>query len=304
MAKKKKAEEPEEHVNHERWMISYADMLTLLLALFIVMFAISKVDAAKFETFAEGAAEAFGQANVALQGKVGINDGSNGILKDQEPNKDSQNPADVGILARKALAEQEAQKRAMSAELDKLAKVRDQIARHLERKGLKESVQMNLDERGLVVNIVTDKVLFDSGEAALRKDGIVVLAIIAPAIKELPNRVTVEGHTDNVPITGKYASNWELSTARATTVLRELHRDGLVPTRSNATGYADTKPLMANTSDARRQRNRRVAIVVLPTITQSNTQVSTTAADGTSGTNVGLRTTGSPDQAPHSGANT
>lgn len=300
MARKKNVEEPEEHVNHERWMISYADMLTLLLALFIVMFAISKVDAAKFEIFSEGAAEAFGQANVALQGKVGITDGSNGILKDQEPNRDSQNPADVGILARQALAEQEARKRAMNAEIEKLAKVRDRIARHLERRGLKDAVQMDLDERGLVVNIVTDKVLFDSGEAALRKDGVAVLAVIAPAIKGLPNRVTVEGHTDNVPITGTYASNWELSTARATTVLRELHRDGLVAKHTSASGYADTKPLLSNTSDARRQRNRRVAIVVLPVMTQ----VSTTRADGTSGTNVGLTTTGSPGQVSKSGADT
>lgn len=300
MAKKVKAPEAEEHANHERWMISYADMLTLLLALFIVMFAISKVDAAKFDTFADGAAEAFGQANVALQGKVGINDGSNGILKDQEPNKDSTNPADVGILARQALAERQARERAMNAQLQKLAKVRDQIARHLQRRGLKDAVQMQLDERGLVVNIVTDKVLFDSGEAALRKDGVAVLGAIAPAIKNLPNRVTVEGHTDNVPISGRYPSNWELSTARATTVLRELHTDGLAATRSSASGYADTKPLMSNTSAARRQRNRRVAIVVLPLITQ----VPAAAADGTSGTNVGLRTADPPLQAPHPGANT
>lgn len=300
MAKKKKAPEAEEHVNHERWMISYADMLTLLLALFIVMFAISKVDAAKFEIFAEGAAEAFGQANVALQGKVGSLDGSDGILKDQAPNKNSSDPNDIGVLGQQALQKQREQERAFNAEMQKLAKIRDQIERNLKRRGLKDAVVIQVDERGLVVNIVTDKVLFDSGEATLRKDGKAVLGIIAPAVKDLPNRMVVEGHTDNVPMTGKFRSNWELSTARASEVLQELLVNGVNRWRVNSAGYADTKPLGSNATDAGRQRNRRVAIVVLPLITQ----VSTTSADGTSGTNVGLDTTSSTGQAPHSGANT
>ncbi len=300
MAKKKKAPEPEEHVNHERWMVSYADMLTLLLALFIVMFAISKVDAAKFQTFAEGAAEAFGQANVALQGKVGNLDGGDGILKDQAPNKNSTRPEDIGVLGQKALEKERQRQAEVAAEVQKLKDVQAKIERDLARRGLKDSVVIQTDERGLVVNIVTDKVLFDSGKASLRKDGRTVLALIAPSIKGLPNRIVVEGHTDNVPISGTFRSNWELSQSRASEVLQELLVDGVVKWRVNSAGYADTKPLASNDTDAGRQRNRRVAIVVLPLITQ----VSTTAADGNSGTNVGLVTNGSTGEAPHSGANT
>ena len=264
------------------------------------MFAISKVDAAKFETFAEGAAEAFGQANVALQGKVGNLDGSDGILEDQEPNKNSKDPNDIGVLGQLALQKERERERAFNAEIQKLKDVQAKIERELRIRGLKDAVLIQVDERGLVVNIVTDKVLFDSGQAALRKDGKAVLAIIAPAVKGLPNRMVVEGHTDNVPISGRYRSNWELSTARSTEVLQELLANGVVRWRVNSAGYADTKPLAPNTSDAARQRNRRVAIVVLPLITQ----VSPLTADGTSGTNEGPRTTGSTDEAPHSGANT
>lgn len=300
MAKKPKAPEPEEHANHERWMVSYADMLTLLLALFIVMFAISKVDAVKFKTFADGASEAFGQANVALQGKVGNLDGGDGILKDQAPNKNSPDPKDIGVLGQQALQKERERQKALNAEIQKLKNIQAQIERHLQRRGLKDAVLIRTDERGLVVNIVTDKVLFDSGQAVLRKDGKAVLGIIAPAIKGLPNRMIVEGHTDNVPISGTFRSNWELSTARSTVVLQELLASGVVRWRVNAAGYADTKPLASNTSEAGRQRNRRVSIVVLPLITQNPSF----PADGVNGTDPGLLPASSTAKAPHSGADT
>lgn len=267
MSSKKKrggGHEEAEHDSSERWMISYADMLTLLLALFIVMFAISKVDAAKFKEFAQGTAEYFGQATMALNGTDGILDGQ-GTKPYANPNanKPTETPE---IIAKKALAREQARKSAANAEMEALTKVRDQIAKELAARGLKNAVQFQLDERGLVVNIVTDKVLFDTGKADLRPDGIKVLDVIAPSVRSLPNRVTVEGHTDNVPITGTFASNWELSTTRATTVVRRLIADGLSGDRVSAAGYADQRPLGSNQSKAGRARNRRVAIVVLPQV--------------------------------------
>jgi chemotaxis protein MotB len=275
MSKKKKHPEHEEHVNHERWMVSYADMLTLLLALFVVMFAISKVDQKKFATFAEGAAAAFCQANVALQGKQGSLDGSDGILDGTKATQEEPQ------TAAEALARELAAKKAAAAEQQQLAAVRDKIQRELAAKGLKNAVEFQLDERGLVVNIVTDKVLFDTGQADLRSEGAKMLNIIAPSVKSLPNKVTVEGHTDNVPMTGKFTSNWELSTARATTVVRALIADGLPARRVSAAGYADQRPISSNNTASGRARNRRVAIVVLPTVSAPAAATTTTSAAST-----------------------
>lgn len=274
MAKKKKKEEHEAHANHERWMLSYADMLTLLLALFIVMFAISKVDQKKFEEFAQGTAQSFGQANLALQGQTGSMTGSDGILSDSAPGQSEAVPADIPaeaapIANQEALQREKARQAQAEAQKANLEKLKNEIAAKLKAKGLLNSVQMVVDERGLVVNIITDRVLFDTGQATLRPDGTEVLDLIAPVVRDLPNQITVEGHTDNVPISGTFASNWELSANRATVVLRRLVADGVPAKRVSAAGYADQRPLGNNASEAGKARNRRVAIVVLPMVSLS-----------------------------------
>lgn len=278
MARRKpKHEEHEGHANHERWVLSYADILTLLLALFIVMFAISKVDQKKFEEFARGTAESFGEANLALQGQTGSMDGTDGILADavgQDLKVPSEvNAQDSPMTQQEALQREKARQAAAEAQKDSLEKVRQEIAKELKAKGLSDSVKMVVDERGLVVNIVTDKVLFDVGRADLRPDGTEVLDLIAPIVKTLPNHLTIEGHTDNVPISGTFASNWELSVTRATTVLRRLVADGVPADRISASGYADQRPLGSNGTEAGRARNRRVAIVVLPLVSLTGTGV-------------------------------
>lgn len=270
MARKKKHEEHEGHANHERWVLSYADILTLLLALFIVMFAISKVDQKKFEEFSRGTAASFGQANLAMQGQTGTLDGTDGIMSDQKSGQEEKAPADESaaeapMSAQAALQREKAKAEAAAAAKASLEKLRDKLAKDLAAKGLSNAVQMEINERGLVVNIITDRVLFDSGQATLRSEGLKVLDTIAPVVKSLPNIIAVEGHTDNVPISGSFPSNWELSAIRATTVLRQLVQDGVNGKNISAAGYADEKPLASNTSDAGRARNRRVAIVVLPT---------------------------------------
>ena len=246
--------EEEEHENHERWLVTYADMLTVLMALFIVMFAMSVVDKTKFEKLKAGLDEYFGHGPELI-------DGGSGLLSQQQ----GTDQVDVDVAAAvAALHSQRSRASAVEKERDDLEAARRRILESLKAKGLEDSVRFRIDERGLVVTIVTDDVLFDLGSADLRDAGRQVLDGIGPALVPLPNPVTVEGHTDNLPINGgRFASNWELSTARSTTVLRYLldaHR--LPAKRLSAAGYADQRPVVPNTTTARRSANRRVEVIV------------------------------------------
>lgn len=286
MARKPKHEEHEAHANHERWVLSYADILTLLLALFIVMFAISKVDQKKFEEFARGTAEGFG--NVAVTGKTGMFEGGDGVLKDQKPAQmedvPSTKPDDRdSMVAQAAIQKEKARAAAASAEKANLEEIKKKLSLELAKKGMGGAVQMQVDSRGLVVNIVTDKVLFDTGKAALKPTGTGVLDAIAPALRPLPNSISVEGHTDNVPISGTYRSNWALSADRAVMVTERLIKDGISASRISPAGFADTRPLASNSTDAGRARNRRVAVVVLPFLPQAEADSGLAAADHTPG---------------------
>lgn len=274
MARKKKAPEAETHANHERWMLSYADMLTLLLALFIVMFAISQVDQKKFEQFSQGMAQYFGEGNKALDGSDGIMDGEPPAPPPDPHVTQKALPAEVAdILAQdpsgaaEALKREKAAAAARAQEREEMKRLRDKLQAQLAAQGLKDAVEFTIDERGLIVNIVTDKVLFDVGLADLRPEGLKVLQTIAPIVRVLPNTLTVEGHTDNVPIaSAQFPSNWELSTKRATEVLKALVGHGVPMGRISASGYADQRPIASNRTVAGKARNRRVAVVVLPTV--------------------------------------
>jgi chemotaxis protein MotB len=256
-------EEHEEHVNHERWLITYADMITLLMVLFIVLYSISQVDLAKFRRLKEGVAGGFGgnSAAGALSGGAGPLQGGGGVF-------------DAGLHGTQALTSAQAAQAALADVKARAAGARQQrsvlqgaqqeIQRSLDQAGLGDTVRFRLEPRGLVVTIVSDKVLFNPGEADLRPEGREVVDKVAAAIGRLPNKLSVEGHTDNTPISGRYPSNWELSTARATTVLRELiERHGLAPARLQAAGYADERPVAPNATVEGRSANRRVELVVL-----------------------------------------
>lgn len=263
------AEHEEEHVNHERWLLTYADMITLLMVLFIVLFAISQVDQKKFDKFHDGLSQSFGDAKVL--------DGGNGVL--QGSTKQAVTP-DASQAAQQALDQQAQAVLASSREAESMAKVQAQISTRLAAQGLTGAVQFDQESRGLVINIVTDSVLFELGSATLRPEGRRVLDAITPPLSSLPNRLVIEGHTDNLPITGgRYPSNWELSAERATTVLRYLLTERVRPSSVSAAGYADQRPLVPNDTPAHRTRNRRVAIVVL-----SGTPTTQTTAAGTAPT--------------------
>ncbi|MEX2254419.1 MAG: flagellar motor protein MotB [Acidimicrobiia bacterium] len=250
--------EDEEHENHERWLVSYADMITLLAALFIVLFAMSRLDLAKFQSFAK-----------ALSGEFG--ESKSGILEDGGPSvaAKGEGTLDGMVLSRAqlnqasaVLADQAAQ--AAAEERSELARTQRQVEERLRSAGLGDAVSFRMERRGLVVSIVTDDVLFRSGAATLESAGRAVLDRLAPSLAALPNQLAIEGHTDDEPVRGGSITNWELSTGRATAVLRYLVGERAVPSpRVYAAGYADQRPLVPNDTVAHRAENRRVEIVVL-----------------------------------------
>jgi chemotaxis protein MotB len=244
--------EEEEHENHERWLITYADMITLLMVLFIVLFSISQVDLAKFTKFKAGLAE-FGNGSSLLELEEG------GLLSE---------PQLAGLSeAERALAEEQAAAAAAARERSALEEAKAQITDQLALAGLDQVARFRFEARGLVVTIVTDQVLFAPGSADLTAEGRAILDVVSDALAPLPNRLAIEGHTDSVPIsTDRFPSNWELSTARATSVLRALVAGhGIDAERLSAAGYADQRPLGSNATVDGRAQNRRVEIVVLST---------------------------------------
>lgn len=257
-ARRKRPEEHEEHENHERWLITYADMITLLMVLFIVLFSISQVDLAKFEKFKAGLSE-FGNGD-GSESLIELNEG--GLLSDPQLAQLTQ--------AQQALEDQQAHDKAVDEEQAALQGAQNSIVEDLRSAGLENVARFRIEERGLVVTIVTDRVLFEPGSDVLTADGLAVVDVISDALAPLPNLLSIEGHTDSVPIaTSRFPSNWELSTARATSVLRALvDRHAIAPLRLSAAGYADQRPLAANDTAAGRSTNRRVEIVVHSTITQ------------------------------------
>jgi chemotaxis protein MotB len=252
-ARRKKHAAHEEHENHERWLITYADMITLLMVLFIVLYSISQVDVAKYEELKSGMTEGFG-------GEAAVLDGGTGVMDHPSP-AEPETP-DPGS---EAFAAQEA---AFAAEQQTLNQAAQTIDQQMAAAGFAGAVGFRMEERGLVVTIVTDRILFQPGSDALRPEADAVLHALAGALSALPNRITIDGHTDNVPISNaRFASNWELSTARATSVLRALiERYGIAPSRLGAAGYGDQRPVAPNDSPAGRAANRRVEIVVYSTV--------------------------------------
>src|SRR5690349_8411014 len=225
--RRQKHVEPEEHENHERWLVTYADMLTLLMVLFIVMFAISQVDKKKFTEFSNGLSASFGgQLHVVAGGPQMVDDDSAGPALPDLTAQVKARPADSTGVSKATDKAKEAQKQAEAAaqrELDDMAKARKAMQAALHAKKLDNAVRFSIDERGMVVRIITDKVLFPSDRADLQPFGVTLLDALGPPLRKLPNALAIEGHTNTAPVKPKYyPSEWELSSARAVTVLRYL----------------------------------------------------------------------------------
>ena len=229
----------EEHASHERWLLTYADLITLLLALFMMLYAMSVLDLRKYQAFQE----AF------TQGLGGHKTKANEIAPDKEP---SATPTASPVPDT-----------AKSLDQEDLKKLKVRLEKMLKEAGLQDEVQLQLEARGLVMNVVSG-VLFPTASATLTSRGQALLKSLETVFASFDNQLVVEGHTDPRPISSSvFPSNWELSTARATAVLRDLLTDGIRDTRMSAAGYADTRPRASNATEAGMARNRRVDIVVL-----------------------------------------
>ncbi|GAA3871652.1 flagellar motor protein MotB [Saccharothrix violaceirubra] len=272
MSGKKKGHD-EEHENHERWLLTYSDMITLLMVLFIVMFAMSTVDAQKFDQLKQSLAGAFGGSEIVVVGEIsskGTNDESllpsavdlsTGGVANDKPISEDQAAAAVREADR-AKASQDEQK--ARDEVDSLRGIQQRMTEELTKQGLADQVAFSIDDRGLVVTVITSSIVFGGDSAVLLPDGRRVVMALEPTLVDLPNKLEIGGHTNqlNVP-TVNYPSAWELSTARASSVVRVLAEAGVSPSRMTATGHADQKPLYPPSDPLAVTRNRRVEIVVM-----------------------------------------
>lgn len=218
------------HENQERWLLTYADLITLLLAFFIVMYSMSRIDAKKFGAMTSALTGALKGVDLAqrdrdLQGRLN----TGGPLKTGE-----------------------------------LRLVQRQLAQKVGDAGMSSSISADVTERGLVIS-VKDATLFEIGKADLNPEALAVLRVIGREISNVTNHVRVEGHTDPRPInTPRFPSNWELSTSRATSVLRFLvDSTGCAPQRISALGFGEYRPMVINDSPEHMAANRRVDIVLL-----------------------------------------
>ncbi|OMG56794.1 flagellar motor protein MotD [Azonexus hydrophilus] len=248
MARRKRREE--EHENHERWLVSYADFITLLFAFFVVMYAISSVNEGKYKVLSNSLVNAFknttgeigGQPMAILQGAP--------ILPPKPVTKPDR------LMEQQKLDETKAVKR------EKMRDVAGDIMQALQPLVAQGKVRLLETSRGVTIEI-NDSILFSLGQARLQSESINALQAVAIVLADSDFPITIEGHTDNVPIaTAQFPSNWELSAMRATTVLRLFNDAGVGAERLTAIGYGETRPVETNTSIEGRARNRRVSILI------------------------------------------
>lgn len=214
--------------NLDRWLLTYSDMITLLMIFFIVLYTISSVNQTKYQTIARSLGLAMGTSYI-------FGDKSGKLVGDYSelPNESS------------------------------MQQLESNIQDYIQKNHLQNYASIRTDERGLVISI-EDSVFFAKGSAEIEPDKQQMLKSIADLIKKLPNYIRVEGYTDNLPIhTEKYRSNWELSVSRATNVINALVQNGVNPEKLIAVGYGEYKPRFPNNSEENRAKNRRVDIVIM-----------------------------------------
>lgn len=225
------------------WMVTYGDMMTLILVFFVLMYSFSVMDIAKFEGFMS-----------AFQTQLGVLDGGTTI-------------ADENFVSKGSMGNR------FNPSANNFNKVMGEMSSYVEKEDLNNQVEMELTKRGLVVRL-TGQVLYDLGKAELKIGGKKLLDKIAKMIIDIPNDIMVEGHTDNLPINNEeFPSNWELSTSRATNVVKYfMENTEIAPGRLMAAGYSKYRPIFKNDTPEHRAKNRRIEIVVLNTLQSENTE--------------------------------
>jgi chemotaxis protein MotB len=254
---RRKRKEFEESDKSERWLISYADFITLLFAFFVVMYSISAVNKDHYKTLTESLDEAFGPEHKLMQGTV-----------DGEPIQIGQVPTVMQpIILDNPTTEEAIKRQQLSEEILQERRQLKQVSENLE-DVLSPYIKDDLVEvkrHDFWVELeMNSELLFRSGEAELSAKALPVIRQVAKVIQPLPNVVNIEGHTDNIPIdTVEYPSNWDLSSARATSMVRELINHDIPATRLSAVGYGEFHPVADNLSEGGRFRNRRVVLVLM-----------------------------------------
>ena len=281
---------PVEHENEERWLLTYADMLTLLFALFMVLFSISSVNISKYQVLQQSLKAAF-SGSILPGGRAILQSGSESTAAHTPatavvpsivplmPTPTSRSSSSTGSANAFTSAQNAAAAKPMTsaqlqaalnsmgasiAEQDELVGLQRQLNAYAKSHGFGNQVQAIINRQGLVIQVLTDKLLFLSGQATLQPAGLPLLNEVAQLLNvDKTHPITVEGYTDNVPIhSAEFPSNWELSTTRATTVVQYLISRGVNANRLGAAGYADLHPIASNATAAGRALNRRVEIVI------------------------------------------
>ncbi|WP_159885476.1 flagellar motor protein MotB [Paenibacillus puerhi] len=244
--KRKRGQAPE---NHERWLITYSDLITLLLIFFIIMYAMSQIDAQKYEVLAQSLKFEFTKSDSIVPQGQGIT----GSLHPPGQPDTSTAGQDKGQTAQQLEKEKQ------------LEDLLEKVQAYIEENNLQAQVSAADTRRGVAVTL-NDLFLFDLGKAELKQDAVPILTQLAALFQKLNSTVSIEGHTDDLPLsTGSvYKDNWGLSQARSLSVLRYFIYDAQMDAKKFvSTSYADTRPVADNTSEENRAKNRRVEIVVL-----------------------------------------
>jgi chemotaxis protein MotB len=230
----------------ERWMASYLDMITVLMCMFIVLYAMSTVDQEKFEQLRESLATGFGQE---LSEDVDVSDGV--VVPAELVHEDGTGFAETPVSA-------------AQAEFDELSELRERLRQALAERGLQDTVTFTIDARGLTIGLVSAETFFATNSTALSDKAVGVLGALGGVLVQTPNEISVEGHADQRSSAAPFPTNWELSAGRSTQVLRFLvESQGLDGARVKAVGYGDTRPVAAGATPEDLAQNRRVDIVVL-----------------------------------------
>lgn len=253
MARRRRRAAAEEHDNHERWLVSYADFITLLFAFFVVMYAISSLNEGKYKVLSQTLVAAFtGQPQRPEPIQQGLPFSSTPSLVDLPPMPRRVEP-------RKSPAVDQSADPAQQSLQDLRQRVESLLAGSIAR----GEVNVRLTPLGVVIDI-HDAVLFASGQAVLGAQADSVLGAIAQVLREVPNLIQVNGYTDDKPIhNAQFSSNWALSAARAVSVVERFIADGVAPQQLVAAGYGEYHPVASNATAEGRAKNRRVSVVIV-----------------------------------------
>ena len=258
MARKKHAKPHEEEAG-EAWLLPYSDLMTLLLALFIALFAMSQTDSSKMQALAQAFTAAFNMGGPSFFSGMG-------------PSMSMPSTPSSGA---------ESSNSAYMEENENLREAQEKLEQYIKENNLEDQVSTELTEDGLMIRL-KEKALFASGSASLQGQAEQIVPVIAALLSSLPERVTISGHTDNVPIsTAQFPSNWELSSSRAVNLMRGLMgaQPSLNPARFSALGYSEYRPIASNDTEEGRAQNRRVEVFIARSMRFSQDD-SISASDG------------------------